>query len=162
MTRYAETSDRLTAAHARFRARTAHLLPPALTNYPFEVLAAFLGLIVGLPLLAGLAAPTSLVTILPAFGYWAYAVALVLGGGTTAVGLRTKHPLALASGLQLLGGSYVVYGLATVAVAGWAVAWLSFGAYAVLGGLAIIRALHFRRLVDIQRGATHLRENGNP
>ncbi len=143
-------------ATASFRERLSRLIPSALTNYPFEVLAAFIGLCIGLPLLVGLAAPTSLVILLPSIGYWAYTVALVLGGATTAVGLKTKHPLVLASGLQLLGGSFLVYGLATAALSGFATAWLAFGAYAVLGVIALVRSLHFRRLLDIQRGATNM------
>ncbi len=160
MSKYHDAAEVWEHKMAYGRELLANLVPKALINYPFEVIASFLGLVIGLPLLIGLAAPTSLVVLLPSFGYWAYASALVIGGATAAVGLRTRHPLVLASGLQLLGGSYIVYGLAVVALSGFTVAWLSFGAYLAFGGLCMIRALHFRRVVDIQRGATALRERG--
>src|SRR5207244_3581493 len=114
VSKYADVYLEMETRRARVREFVARHIPNALTNYPFEVLSSILGLLVGIPLLLGLAAPTSLVVMLPSIGYWAYAVALVLGGGTTAVGLRTKHPMVLASGLQLLGGSFGVYGLAVV------------------------------------------------
>ncbi len=148
----------MSARMVRLRERVAGRLPTVLTNYPFEVIVTFIALVIGLPLLCGLVAPTSLVVLLPSIGYWAYAAALVLGGIFTGVGLRLKSSAALSSGLQLLGGSYAVYGLATVALSGFATAWLAFGAFFGLGLVALVRALHFRRLLDIQEGATRLAE----
>lgn len=141
----------------RFRERLSRFIPYALTNYPFEVLAAFVGLFIGLPLLLGLAAPTSLVVLLPNVGYWIYASTIVLGASTIGLGLHFRNSMAVASGLQLLGGSFLIYGLAVVALSGFAVAWLSFGAYTIFGVLSWVRALHFRRLLDIQKGATSIR-----
>ncbi len=145
---------------ARFRERIAHRTPRVIVDYPFEVFATTVGLLIGLPLLIGFAAPTSLVVLLPSAVYWIYAVMLFLGACTTAVGLRTKHSLILAPGLQLLGGSYCVYALATVAVAGWTVAWATFGCFGGLGLVSLIRSSYFRRLIDIQKGATKLRDEG--
>ena len=101
----------------RLRERSDRLTPTVVTNYPFEVIVTFIALLIGLPLILGLVSPTSLVVLLPAFGYWAYAIALMLGGSTLAVGLRSQSPLLLASGLQLCGGSFAVYALAAVILA---------------------------------------------
>lgn len=160
MSPYRARAERWDSRLARLRERVAHVTPRVVVGYPFEVFAASVGLIIGLPLLVGLAAPTSLVVLLPSFIYWVYAVMLVLGAGTTAVGLRTKHPLILAPGLQLLGGSYLVYALATVAVAGWAIAWAAFGCFCALGLVSLVRSSYFRRLIDIQKGASRLRAAG--
>lgn len=146
---------------AGLREKVAHVTPRVLIDFPFEILATSVGLLIGLPLLIGLAAPSSLVLLLPAVVYWIYAVMLVIGAVTTAVGLRTGHMMILAPGLQLLGGSYIVYALATVAVAGWGIAWAAFGCFSVLGLISLLRSSYFRRLIDIQRGATRLRR-GSP
>lgn len=140
------------------RERISRLIPKAITNYPFEFLAFLVALFIGFPLVAGIAAPTSLLALLPTVAYWAYCAALLLGGATLAVGLRLRNAFVIASGLQLLGGSFGVYGLAVVAVAGLASGWLAFGAYTLLSLLSFVRALHFRRLVDIQEGATRIRD----
>lgn len=140
------------------RAKLARFTPTIVTSYPFEVFVTALGLIIGVPLVLGLAAPTSLVVLLPTFMYWAYAVAVILGACTVGVGLRTKHALVLAAGLQLLGGSFMVYALAVVAVAGWPSGFLAFAAFASLGLVCLIRSAHFRRLIDIQIGARQLED----
>ena len=140
----------------KFRERLARFIPDVVTNYPFEIFASFVGLVIGLTLLAGLVSPGSLTALLPLFVYWAYAVALVLGSLTVAWGLRKRHPLVLASGLQLLGGSYAVYALAVVAVAGWSTAFAAFAAFLGIALVCLVRSLHFRRLIDIARGATNL------
>lgn len=154
--RYRPLADRWDVWRTRLRETLAHYTPHTLTYYPFEVLASMVGLLVGLPLLLGLAAPTSLVLLLPDAVYWLYAVMVSVGAGTTAVGLHARNSLVLASGLQLLGGSYLVYALATVAISGFSVAWLVFGAFSTLGLLCVVRASHFRRLLDIQKGATNI------
>lgn len=151
-----DVNARWTRVRTKLRARAARHTPRLVTNYPFEVFATLVGLIIGLPLLVGLAAPTSLVVLLPTVAYWIYAAALVLGSATVAIGLKMPHPLVIASGIQLLGGSYAVYGLAVVALAGWAIAWSSFACFIVLGVVCTMRASHFRRLVDIQEGARRL------
>lgn len=144
-------------SRCRFRAHVARRTPDVVTLNPFESLVAFIGLLIGITLLLGIAAPTSLVLLLPKAAYYVYAVALCLGGGTVAYGLRGgMRPLALAAGLQLLGGAFGIYGIATIALAGWATAALALAAYGALGLLCLIRAQHFRRLIDIQRGARRL------
>ncbi len=138
---------------ASLRAKIAHVVPDVVTLYPFEVFVAALGLIVGVGLVLGLAAPTSLVMLLHNVMYWAYAAALLLGGGSVALGLKVRLPLALASGLQLLGGSFIVYAIAVIAVVGLTAGFMGAAAFTVLGLVCLIRASYFRRLVDIQRGA---------
>ena len=150
MSRYSEW-------RAHLRERVARLTPEVVTYYPFEVFSAIVGLVIGLPLLVGLAAPTSLVVLLPNLVYWLYSVAMTLGAATTIAGLRHRSPMLLATGLQLSGGSYFVYGMATVIVAGLGTAWAAFGCFCGFGFVALIRSSHFRRLLDIQRGATRLR-----
>lgn len=142
-------------ANRRFRALTARILPEVLTLYTFEFFVSFMGLLIGVPLLLGLTLPLSLIALLPTGVFHVYAAALVLGAATVAAGLKYRRPLALASGLQLLGGSYLVYGIAVLAVSG-SVGFLAFGMYACVGVLCFIRSSHFRRLVDIQLGARRL------
>lgn len=156
MSRYRSLADRWDARLTRFREIVAHYTPNVLTFYPFEVLATVVGLLVGISLLLGVVAPTSLALLLPDIVYGAYAVGLTLGGLTTAVGLYSKNNLVLAPGLQLLGGSYLVYSLAVLAISGFATGGVAFGAFVLLGLLCLIRASHFRRLLDIQKGAIDL------
>lgn len=138
------------------REKVAHSTPTVLVMYPFEVFAAGLALIVGLPLLLGLAKPGSLVLLLPMIAYIAYAVSLCLGSIIVFVALARRHAYGLASGLQLVGGSYAVYALAVVLAAGWTTAWAAFAAFALLGLLCVLRSSHFRRLIDIKQGAQRL------
>lgn len=139
------------------REKAAHVTPRTVVEYPLEVFVSFLGLIIGIPLLAGLARPESLALLLPPVAYIAYSLALILGGLTVAVSLRRDHAAGLASGIQLLGRSFVVYAFAVAAVAGWAKAWAAFACFFVLGIICLARAGHFRRLIDIQIGARRLR-----
>lgn len=138
------------------REKIAHVTPRTVVTYPFEVLAACVSFIVGVPILAGLARPESLALLLPPVAYVAYGVALVLGAITVAVSLHRRRALGLSSGLQLLGGSFCVYAFAVIAVAGWSAAWAAFAAFLVLGLVSLIRSSHFRRIVDIQDGADRL------
>lgn len=152
-----EANARWLKARARFRERAARFVPRVAVYYPFEILVCVVGFLMGLPLILGLARPTSLLLLLPAVVYIAYALMLVVGAATVAGGLRKQeHPLALASGLQLLGGCYGVYALAVVALSGWAVGWVTFTAFTILGLLCFARSSYFRRLVDIQTGAANL------
>ena len=156
MSRYRRWADRWDVWRTRLREVVSHYTPHVLTYYPFEILATIVGLLVGITLLLGLVAPTSLALLLPDVVYWAYAAGVTIGGVTTAVGLYTKNSLVLAPGLQLLGGSYGVYALAVIAVSGFVSGGVAFGAFLILGLLCFVRASHFRRLLDIQRGATNL------
>ena len=81
----------------RCRERISRLIPKALTNYPFEILACVLALFIGLPLVLGIAAPTSLLALLPVLAYVAYCAALILGGATLAGGLRIRNAFVIAS-----------------------------------------------------------------
>lgn len=149
-------TTRAKRAARRTRDWIAAHTPSVVTNYPFEVFVAFVGFVIGTTLLVGLASPTSLALLLPTGIYLAYATALVLGAITVAIGLRKQHALILSSGLQLLGGSYGVYALAVVAVSG-ATAGVAFILFVGTALVCLIRALHFRRLVDIKKGALNLR-----
>lgn len=138
---------------ARWRERLAHVTPDVLTLYPFEVLATTVGLLMGGPVLLGLARPESIVYLLPAAAYYSWSAALVIGAAIVAAGLKKTRPLVLASGLQLLGGNFCVYAVAVVKVAGWEHAWVAFTAFIVLWILSWARSFHWRRIVDIQLGA---------
>lgn len=140
----------------RARAWIARATPKTVVEYPFEVFVSVLGLITGVPLLAGLARPNSLALLLPPYAFLAYAVALVLGAVTVAIALRKRHAGGIAMGLQLLGGSFSVYAIAIVAVAGWVNGWAAFAAFICLGLVTLIRTQHFRRIIDIQIGARRL------
>lgn len=136
---------------AALRKSASRLTPNVVVYYPFEVFAGFVGFVFGFPLLLGIVAPTSLLLLLPAFAYWLYAIALVLGSLIVGIGLRKRNPFALASGLQLLGGCYFVYGIAAAVVMGISVAFAGLSAFVSFGAICLIRATHFRRLIDIQQ-----------
>lgn len=151
-----EANARWIRGRARFREWASHAVPSVAVFYPFEILALVVGFIMGVPILLGFARPTSLILLLPVVAYVAYSAMLVIGSLTITIGLRNRHPLVLASGLQLLGGSYIVYGLAVVALGGWAIAWGGFTAFGILGLLCLARSSYYRRLIDIQTGAATL------
>lgn len=132
--------------------------PKVLTNYPFEVLVGVVAVLMGLPFLLGAAAPASLLALVGTVAFHVWAGMLAIGGLTVAVGLRVgdrPSPAVVASGLQLVGGCFGVYSLAVVAVLGFA-GWTGLVAYGLLCLLALIRATHFRRILDIQEGAKTL------
>lgn len=157
-----EVSQRWSQARRRIRERAAHLTPKVLTNFPFEVLVSVIAILMGLPFLLGTTAPASLVGLVGIVIFNVWAAMLVVGGLTVAVGLRIGDrptPLVVAAGLQLLGACFGVYALAVVAVLGLA-GWTGLVAYVLLCLLSLIRATHFRRIIDIQRGARHHQDEG--
>lgn len=138
------------------------VIPGSVTNYPFEVMVGVIALLMGLPFLLGTTAPASLVALVGVVAFRAWAAALTLGGLTVLAGLRLPsrpNPLILAAGLQLAGGSFFVYALAVLIVLGSA-GWTGLVAYGLLCLLSMARATHFRRIVDIQKGATRLQDAG--
>lgn len=153
-----EAARRWEAARRRLRERAAHLTPRVLTHYPFEVLAALIAILMGLPTILGATPPASLLLLVGAVPFYAWSSALVLGGLTVAAGLHIgnrPNPVVTATGLQLTAGCFGIYALAVVAVLG--LGWDAipvFAVYIVLSILSLIRATHFRRIVDIQRGAS--------
>lgn len=153
-----EAARRWDAARRKLREQAAQLTPRVLTCYPFEVLAAVIALLMGLPFLLGTVAPATLVGLVGSIAFNVWAAALTLGGATVAVGLRIgdrPSPLVVASGLQLLGGCFGVYAIAVGAALGGA-GLTGLTAFGVLCVLSWVRATHFRRVVDIQKGARHL------
>lgn len=153
-----EAVRKYNSTRRKLREKAALLTPKVLTNYPFEVLVVVIALCMGLPFLMGAAAPASLVSLVGNLAFLAWSFALTLGGITVAVGLRVgdrPNPLVVATGLQLLGGCFGVYALAVIAAMGLA-GWTGLVAYGFLFLLSLVRATHFRRIVDIQRGARRL------
>jgi hypothetical protein len=159
---YRETADRWDTWRVRLRERVYRHLPKFLTHYPFETVVAFVALLMGLPYLLGVAAPASLLALVGAVAFHFWASALAIGGATIAASMvmgDRPHPLVLASGLQLAAGAFAVYAIGVAAVLGFA-GLTSITAYAMLSVISLIRATHFRRLIDIQKGATRLKESG--
>lgn len=157
-----DVSRRWDASRRRLREWASRHTPKILTGYPFEVLAASVAILMGLPFLLGTAAPASLVALVGTIIFHVWAAMLAIGGVTVAVALRVadRHPAALAAGLQLAGGCFGVYALAVLAVLGLA-GWTGLAAYGLLCLLSFVRATHFRRIGDIQQGASNL-PGGSP
>lgn len=133
----------------RLRKKAARWTPEALTLYPFEVIAGLVALLMGLPFLLGLTPPAALIAIVSHVAFYVWSAGLTLGALTIGVGLKTRHPLALASGLQLVAGGFAVYAMAISVVMGIA-GWTGAVVYLSLTLVSLTRAVHFRRLIDIQ------------
>lgn len=115
-------------------------------------------LLMGLPFLLGTAAPASLLALVGTYAFYAWAAALVIGGVTVLAGLHLPdypNSIILAAGLQLAGGAFGIYAIGALAVLGLA-GWTGFAAYFLLALLAFVRCLHFRRIADIQKGASQI------
>lgn len=140
----------------RWREKAAHLTPKVLTHYPFEVLAAVISLLLGGPLLTGLATSQVLLALVGPVPFYAWASGLVLGAVTAGVGLKIHNALVVASGLQLVGLGFLIFSIAIFAVVGGA-GWANIIVFVCLGLLSLIRATHFRRVIDIQIGASRRR-----
>ena len=155
MSRYGDAWD---AKRVRFRERISRFLPRVFLEFPFEVLGASVALLMGLPFLLGTAAPASLLALVGTYAFYAWAAALVIGGVTVLAGLHLPdypNSIILAAGLQLAGGAFGIYAIGALAVLGLA-GWTGFAAYFLLALLAFVRGLHFRRIADIQKGASQL------
>lgn len=164
MSAYRKRAASWDARRARVREWAARRTPKVLTNYPFEILAGVIALLMGLPFLLGTVAPASLIGLVGPIGFYAWAAGLTIGGATTLVGLRVgdrPNPMIVAAGLQLAGGAFAVYAIAVVVVLGL-VGWTAVSAYVLLALLSMVRASHFRRIVDIQKGARRLHDNQEP
>ncbi len=155
MSRYGDAWD---TKRVQFRERLARIIPRVLTEYPYEILVGLIALLLGLPFLLGATAPASLLALVGTVAFHAWAAALVIGGFTVLVGLHLPaypNPLILAAGLQLAGGALGVYAIAALAVLGVA-GWTGFAAYVLLSVLSFVRSHHFRRIADIQKGASQI------
>lgn len=139
----------------RLRERLSRHLPQVLITHPFEVVALVIAALMGIPVLLGLVESAALVALVGAVPLYAWATTLSIGSIVSAIGIKRSRPAVLASGLSMIGGSFLVYVLALVAVLGLGGA-LGAAAYLLLGIISIVRALHYRRILDIQEGATRL------
>jgi hypothetical protein len=153
-----EDVKRWEAARRRIRECIAHHTPRVLTDFPFEVAAAVIAMCMGFPFLVGAAAPASLLAMVGAIVFHLWAVALAIGGLTVAIGLRIgdrPNCYVVAAGLQLLGGAFGVYAFTAAVVLGMPAltAVVGFGTFSLISWA---RANHFRRIIDIQRGAARL------
>ncbi|MDT8915771.1 hypothetical protein [Amycolatopsis sp. PS_44_ISF1] len=152
--------SRYGAWRARTREMAAHLTPKVITNFPFEVIVCLVAVLMGLPFLLGAGAPPSLLTLVGKAAFMVWSAALTVGGTTIAVGLRSPsrpYPLVVASGLQLTAGCFAVYAIAVFVVL-HASGLAGLAAFASLSLVSLIRATHFRRIVDIQKGARRIRK----
>ncbi len=155
MSRAGDSWDR---KRAHLRERVSRFIPRVLMEYPFEVLVGAVALLMGLPFLLGTAAPASLLALVGTVAFHFWAAALVIAGVTVFAGLYLPaypNPLILAAGLQLAGGAFGIYAISALAVLGLA-GWTGFAAYFLLAVLAFVRCHHFRRITDIQRGASQI------
>ncbi len=155
MSRFGDSWER---QRVRSRERISKLIPRVLMEYPYELLAGLVALLMGLPFLLGAAAPASLLALVGSIAFHAWATALVIGGLTILAGLHLPaypNPIILAAGLQLAGGAFGIYAIAAIAALGVA-AWVAFSAYILLALLAFVRSLHFQRIADIQKGAREI------
>lgn len=160
MSKYHDVSQSWDAWRARCRERVSRIVPRSVMEYPFEVMVGIIAVLMGLPFLIGTAAPASLIALVGTVAFYAWAAALTIGGVTVLAGLRLParpNPLITAAGLQLAGGAFGVYSIAIVVVLGTS-GWAVLSAYVLLCIVSMIRASHFRRILDIQKGATRLQE----
>lgn len=139
----------------RFRERASKRIPGIVITHPFEIVAATVAILMSVPALIGLSTSAALVALVGTVLFYAWAATLAAGAVALATGLRNLNPSLLASGLQLAGGSFAVYTLAVVAINGFGGV-IAGAAFIILALVALVRALHFRRLVDIQEGAKNL------
>lgn len=136
----------------RFREQVAHRIPAIFITHPFEIVAAVVAALMSAPALIGLSTSAALIGLVGVVLFYAWAATLAAGAIATSIGLHTLNPTTLASGLQLAGGSFAVYSLAVVAASGWGGV-IAGAAFIMLALVSLIRALHYRRLLDIQAGA---------
>lgn len=139
--------------HRQGRKWLSRHTPVRLIEYPFETFSAFASLLIGVPIFLDFANPGSLMRLLPDWALFVYGIALLLGSATLACGLVRRQPLVMASGLQLLGGVWVVYALALTLSTNLQSAWAAFILFLGFGIVSLLRATHFRRVLDIQIGA---------
>lgn len=140
----------------------AALTPKVVTIFPSEVIVCLIALLTGLPFLLGVAPPLSLITLVGQVPFTAWAAALTLGGSTVGLGLLIPNypsPRVVASGLSLVAGCFAVNAIAVVVVLGSS-GLPVLAAYACLALVSMVRATHFRRVVDIQKEARRLQKKG--
>lgn len=139
----------------RFRERASKHIPGIVITHPFEIVAATVAILMSVPALVGLSTSAALIALVGTVLFYAWAATLAAGAIALGAGLRSLNPSLLASGLQLVSGSFAVYTLALVAINGFGGV-IAGAAFIILALVALVRALHFRRLVDIQDGAKNL------
>lgn len=126
--------------------------------YPFEVFVAILMFFSGAPTLVGLL-PVATISVLvgPVIAY-AWTAGMTLAGLTVGTGLLLKKPPAISSGLQLAAVTLAALVVAVLVLATFAAAWPTVLIHGSLALLSLVRSLHFRRVPDIQEGATRLKD----
>lgn len=162
MSKYHTASSHWDEHRARLRRKIGKFVPQSLIFYPFEIMVSIVALIMGVPFLVGLMAPATLIGLVGGFAFHLWAAALSIGGATILAGMALAprpHPLVAAAGLSLTAGCFAVYSLAVIVALGSG-GWTGFTVYLLLSLVAFIRASYFRRIVDIQKGATRLQEGG--
>lgn len=143
------------AFRVRLRERVYRHIPAVVFTNGFEIVAVSVATLMSVPALLGLSTSAALIGLVGIVLFYAWAVTLALGAIALGAGLRSLNPNLLASGLQLTGGSFGVYTIALLAASGWGGV-LAGAAFVVLALVAWLRSVHFRRLADIQVGATRL------
>lgn len=146
---------------ARVRERLSRHIPKTLTLYPFEVGMAVLMLLTGLAIVTGLASVPILVALVGKAAFLVWGSAQILAGVTISGGLLFKSPSVASSGLQLTSVLLAVYMAAVVVLFGWLHALPTLALYGTFTALSLVRSLHFRRIEDIQRGASQIRREGS-
>lgn len=144
------------AAHLRERA--AHLLPNAVMLFPFEVFVAVLMFFSGAPTLVGLLPVATISVVVGPIVAYAWTAGMTLAGMTVGFGLLTRRPIVISSGLQLTAVTLVALVLAVLVLAPLATVWPTVLIHGSLALLSLARSLHFRRVPDIQEGATRLKD----
>ncbi len=139
----------------RSREWISRRVPTVVFIYPFEILAVLIAALMSVPALLGLSTSAALVALVGFPFFVAWAVLLCVGAGVSAYAMKRAAQEPLASGLTFIGGGFLVYSIALFAASGWGGA-LAGVAFILLGVMSFLRSLHFRRLTDIQRGATRL------
>lgn len=147
MTRVGAFSERRT----RWRERVASRLPRVLLESSFEAFIGPAAVLIGLSILLGGPAPSSLATLLPEVGVLLYGVALILGGAATTYGAGRRFQFVTAMGLRLLMGAFLIYAGALVTVAGLQRAGFAAAIFALVGAFCGFRSFYLRTLVTVRR-----------
>jgi hypothetical protein len=127
---------------------------------PFELLFAYVCVVVGIPFALGLSAPTSIERLLPELLIRGWGIALTFGGALviTGIGIRQRRAATVrrivaglrveSAGLVPMAGASAVFFFAILAIGGWRVAFPA-GTY-----LAFTAACGYRlwQIRDAERG----------
>lgn len=135
--------------------RVLRRIPVPLVEYPLEVLLAAWGVLSGIPLLLGVAEPSSITTLLPQWAVVAWAVSLTLGGSTIALGLLARRTATVVpAGLNLLGTACAVYALAILSSFGFTGGIPAWPLLVIIAALCWLRSWWLRLRAVIARRIT--------